>query len=129
MININKVSKKYGNFCAVQDLNLNIGKGKIFAFLGTNGAGKTTTIRMLTGILRPTEGKILIDGHCTVENSQYTKSICGYIPDRPYIYPKLTAYEFLNFIGGLYNLDRKQCEEDSVKLLEDFGLGNVYKWI
>lgn len=122
MITIKNLSKEYGHFKAVDSLSLEIKPGEIFAFLGVNGAGKTTTIRMLTGILRPTCGTIVIGGHDISSNPIAAKQITGYIPDRPYLYPKLTGREFLYFIADLYRVAPKDAEARIDCLLSDYSL-------
>lgn len=124
MIRLENVSKKYGEFCAVSEVSLEVRQGEIFAFLGVNGAGKTTTIRMITGILRPSSGRIFIGGHDLEEEPEAAKGITGYIPDRPYIYPKLTGREFLYFVADLYMVDSDAAEERIDSLLKDYGLSN-----
>lgn len=123
MIEIKNLTKKYGSFTAVNDLSLNIKPGEIFGFLGVNGAGKTTTIKMLVGILRATSGEIRIDGHSMDRDAIKAKSVTGYIPDRPYIYPKLTGREFLYFVADLYRVESKTAEHRIDELLEEYGLG------
>lgn len=122
MIEIEKVTKKYSNFTAVNELTLSVGKGEIFGFLGVNGAGKTTTIKMMVGILRPTSGEIIIDGHRLSTDSIEAKRITGYIPDRPYIYPKLTGREFLYFVCDLYGVPSSEAERRIDQLLEEYAL-------
>ena len=102
MIKIDHVTKKYGNFTAVEDINLHVEAGQIFGFLGVNGAGKTTTLRMLAGVLQPTSGSITIGGFDILKEPEKAKAITGYIPDRPYIYPKLTGREFLYFVADVH---------------------------
>jgi ABC-2 type transport system ATP-binding protein len=104
MITLKNLSKRYGSFTAVNNISLEVPPGGIFAFLGVNGAGKTTTIKMITGILRPTSGSIFIGGFDLVREPLEAKSIVGYIPDRPNIYPKLTGREFLYFVCDLYRV-------------------------
>ncbi|MCB0338411.1 MAG: ABC transporter ATP-binding protein [Bdellovibrionales bacterium] len=122
MIEIENLSKRYGNFHAVDNLSLSIRRGEIFGFLGVNGAGKTTTIRMLVGVLKPSAGRISIGGYDLLSDPQLAKSITGYIPDRPYIYTKLTGREFLHFMADLYNVARKDAAERIPSLLREFGL-------
>ncbi len=122
MIILEKVMKRYGSFCAVEEVSLEVKKGEIFAFLGVNGAGKTTTIRMMTGILRPTAGRILIENFDLAKEPENAKGITGYIPDRPYIYTKLTGREFLYFIADLYSVSSEQAEERIDLLLKEYGL-------
>mgnify|MGYP001094575734 CR=1 FL=1 len=99
-----KLSKFYGKFPACIDINLNVEKGDIFAFIGPNGAGKTTTIKMLTGILKPTEGNVLINGIDINQEPLKAKKIIGYVPDRPFLYEKLTGKEFLNMVKEIFNV-------------------------
>ena len=100
-VTIKNLTKTYGKFKAVDDVTLTINDGEIFAFLGVNGAGKTTTLRMLAGVLIPTCGAINIHGHDLLKDPLSAKQITGYIPDRPYLYSKLTAKEFLLFIADI----------------------------
>jgi ABC-2 type transport system ATP-binding protein len=122
MIEIESVTKRYSNFTAVNQLSLSVGKGEIFGFLGVNGAGKTTTIKMMVGILRPTSGEITIGGHKLSTNSLDAKRITGYIPDRPYIYPKLTGKEFLHFVCDLYSVPALEAHKRIDQLLEEYAL-------
>jgi len=111
MIEIINLVKKFDAKTAVDNLNLSIERGEIFGFLGPNGAGKTTTIKIMTGLLRPTSGKVMIGSHDVVRNPIATKSITGYVPEDPFIYEKLTGREFLRFIGGLYSLNGKGIDK------------------
>lgn len=111
MIAIEHVFKKFGDKEVVHDLSLEVRKGELFAYLGPNGAGKTTTIKMLTGLLKPTAGRILIKGHDIEKEPLEAKRVISYIPDLPYLYEKLTAEEFLRFIGNLYGVDGPVLEE------------------
>jgi len=103
LLSIQKLSKSFGGFNAVENLNLDIHPGEIFGFLGPNGAGKTTTIKMLAGLLMPTAGQISIQGRLLHEEAIACKQVTGYIPDRPYLYEKLTGMEYLGFVASLYN--------------------------
>ena len=96
MIQIKNLTKHYGKLAAVDNLNLEVAPGEIFGFLGPNGAGKTTTIRCMMGILKATSGQVLLDGHDVVGAAQKAKAISGFIPDRPFIYEKLSGSEFLH---------------------------------
>ena len=122
MITLDRVTKRYGSFTAVDSVSLAIPAGGIFAFLGVNGAGKTTTIRMMTGILKPTSGSITVGGFDIVEQPIEAKSIIGYVPDRPNLYQKLTGREFLYFICDLYRMDRKRAERRIDETLEEYSL-------
>jgi len=116
------LTKKYGDLVAVDSIDLEIRTGEIFGFLGPNGAGKTTTIKMLAGVMEPTAGTILIDGIDLQRNPIEAKHRTGFIPDRPYLYDKLTGMEFLRFIGGLYGLNLERIKKRGGELLEVFEL-------
>ncbi|MBI4698994.1 MAG: ABC transporter ATP-binding protein [Nitrospirae bacterium] len=105
MINLSNVGKKFGDYWAVRDLNIEVGKGEIFGFLGPNGAGKSTTVKMIAGLLNPTEGQISAGGYDVVKDPIKTKSIIGYIPDKGFIYEKLKGREFLEFVAALYKVE------------------------
>jgi len=122
MIVLEGVTKKFGSFTAVENLNLKVRAGELFGFLGPNGAGKTTTIKMITGLLQPTAGRLEIAGYDLSEHPEEAKRRLGFIPDRPFLYEKLTADEFLAFIGGLWDLPDKTVERRSDRLFELFEL-------
>src|SRR5437870_12091636 len=104
MIAIHNLVKQYGQFTAADGLSLDVQPGEIHGFLGPNGAGKTTTLRMIAGLLKPTSGRVTVNGHDMAAHPEQAKASLGFIPDRPFIYEKLTAGEFLRFHGGLYGL-------------------------
>ena len=104
MITFENLTKTYSGRKAVDDLNLQISQGTIFGFIGPNGAGKTTTIKMMAGILKPTKGRILINGLDIAKEPSRAKMIMGFIPDRPFLYEKLSGKEFLKFKAGLYGI-------------------------
>jgi len=114
--------KRYRDVDAVKGVNLHVPAGEFFGFLGPNGAGKTTTIKMLAGLLKPTSGAIRIGGFDVATEPLRAKSILGYIPDRPFIYEKLTGREYLLFIAELYGIDRKIAEERAEEYLAFFDL-------
>ena len=122
MIQVEQLSKLYGSFKAVEDVSLDVPNGEIHGFLGPNGAGKTTTIRMIAGLLKPTGGRILVDGHDTAVEPEAAKAALGFIPDRPFIYEKLTAAEFLRVHGGLYGMDEAAIETRVTEMLDLFEL-------
>ena len=122
MIELKSLTKRYGSFTAVDEIDLRVPKGELFGFLGPNGAGKTTTLRMIAGILRPTGGSVRIGDIDVTENPMAAKAILGYIPDRPYIYEKLTGAEFLRFVAGLYSQNGKVIEHRGRELLTLFDL-------
>ena len=124
MIEIKNVSKSYvKGKKSVDSLNLDIKDGEIFGFLGPNGAGKTTTIRMITGILEPDEGDILIDGHSIKKEPLEAKKNFGFVPDSPDMFLKLKGIEYLNFLAEVYDVpmnERKERIEELTKKFEIF---------
>jgi ABC-2 type transport system ATP-binding protein len=125
MIRIENLSKSYGSFKAVDDVSLDVPAGEIHGFLGPNGAGKTTTISMIAGLLRPTGGRVTIDSHDLATRPEQAKRALGFIPDRPFLYEKLTAAEMLRFHGGLYGLAEDEVESRALELL---GLFELLSW-
>ncbi len=125
MLQLRGIVKRYGDFEAVNGLDLNVPRGEIFGFLGPNGAGKTTTIRMIAGVLEPTEGSIVIGGYDLETHPLQAKSRIGYIPDRPFLYEKLSGGEFLRFVSGLWGKDEPASEDRADGLLEIF---NLLEW-
>ena len=123
MIAIHDLVKQYGRFTAVDRVSLDVKPGEIHGFLGPNGAGKTTTLRMIAGLLKPSSGQIVVNGHDVATDPERAKASLGFIPDRPFIYEKLTAGEFLRFHGGLYGLDGAGVGERVREMLELFELG------
>jgi len=122
VILIEGLSKQFGDLWAVKDLNLEIPKGELFAFLGPNGAGKTTTIKSICGLLKPTEGRILLNGHDVQEDPVAAVSRIGYVPDHPYLYEKLTGQELLEFVADLHKLDKDYREHKIEQLFKMFSL-------
>ncbi|MBU1639186.1 MAG: ABC transporter ATP-binding protein [Proteobacteria bacterium] len=120
---VSGLTKKFGDFYAVDDVNFSVKPGTIFGFLGPNGAGKTTTIKMLAGLLQPDSGTITIGGHLMASEPLACKQITGYIPDRPYLYEKLTGHEFLQFMASLYDLSAEHFAT-SARYLKLFDLDN-----
>jgi ABC-2 type transport system ATP-binding protein len=122
MIRLEHLVKEYGSFRAVDGVSLDVEPGQIHGFLGPNGAGKTTTIRMIAGLLKPTAGRIVVNGHDISRSPESAKASLGFIPDRPFIYEKLTALEFLRFHGGLYGLDGAELDARAAEMLDLFEL-------
>ena len=122
MLRLEGVVKRYGKFTAVAGLTLDVHRGEIFGFLGPNGAGKTTTIRMVAGVLRPTAGRILVGGDDLAAHPAAAKARMGYVPDRPFLYEKLSGGEFLRFVAGLWGRDGSEAEARADRLLELFQL-------
>src|SRR3954465_11547489 len=110
MIKLTNLTKRYGGFTAVNAIDLEVPRGELFGFLGPNGAGKTTALRMIAGILRPTGGKVEIGGVDISTRPLEAKMKLGFIPDRPFIYEKLTGAEFLRFVAGLYSQQGPEVE-------------------
>ena len=123
MIEIHDLVKRYGTFTAVDGVSLDVQPGQIHGFLGPNGAGKTTTIRMIAGLLKPTAGRIVVNGHDLASDAEAAKASLGFIPDRPFIYEKLTAGEFLRFHAGLYGIDGNGVGGRVREMPEIFELG------
>ena len=122
MIRIERLRKTYGPIVAVDDLTLEVASGTVLGFLGRNGAGKTTTIRMMVGLLEPTAGTVVLDGHDIRRTPEAAKAVTGYLPDRPHLYDKLTGREYLAFVAGLYGLSRREARQRAVALLDDLDL-------
>lgn len=122
MLVVKALGKNFADFKAVDDVSLTVARGEIFGFLGPNGAGKTTTIKMLAGLLKPDRGEIMIAGHCLATSPNICKQQTGYIPDRPYLYEKLTGFEFLQFVASLYKLPEDVFSRNTDKLLQPFEL-------
>lgn len=123
MIELKNLTKRYGSFTAVNSISLTIPPGTLYGLLGPNGAGKTTTMRMIAGILRPTSGTVTVAGHDVVTAPMEAKRCLGFIPDRPFVYDKLTGAEFLRFVAGLYGQSGPDIEKRIDELLELFELG------
>jgi ABC-2 type transport system ATP-binding protein len=122
MIELIELTKCFGQLVAVDHINLHVQKGEIFGFLGPNGAGKTTTIKMLTGLLKPTSGRALVDEYDVVTHPVEAKRVIGFIPDQPFLYEKLTGIEFLRFIGSLFGMERDEIQRGISHLLDLFEL-------
>ncbi len=127
MLEIKKLTKNFGNLSAVKDINLKVNKGEFFSIIGPNGSGKTTIIKNILGLLRPTEGNILVDGANVEEKPEKTKSKIGYIPDEPKIWSHITGEEFLYFSASLYGVDVEEIKKKVPELLEKFNLKGIEK--
>lgn len=122
ILELDELTKNFGEFTAVDTISLKVKPGEIFGFLGPNGAGKTTTIKMIAGLLKPDNGRISINGRSLANESRKCKQDTGYIPDRPYLFEKLTGFEFLQFMASLYNLAPASFVENSTHYLQLFDL-------
>jgi ABC-2 type transport system ATP-binding protein len=125
VIEFQKLGKSYGSFDAVKSLTLTVRRGEVFGFLGPNGAGKTTTIRMMMGILVPSSGRVLIDGHdCAVDACEVKRRV-GYLPDNPIFYDFLRGREILQFVAEMHGFAKKEAIERAEQMLAEFGLDEV----
>jgi ABC-2 type transport system ATP-binding protein len=122
MIELDHVTKKYGNKTAVDNLSLRVGRGELFAFLGPNGAGKTTTIKLMCGLLFPTAGVIRIGGFDLKDHGRQARQLISYVPDQPYLYEKLTGREVLQFVADMYGMDRQRSRARIEEMIDTFGL-------
>ena len=122
MIKLHELTKDYGTTIAVNKLSLNVAAGEIYGFIGPNGAGKTTTIRLMGGILAPTSGNIIIGGLDMAKKPVEGKKMIGFVPDRPFLYEKLTGMEFLRFSADLYDVKRDTFLQKAQNLLQQFAL-------
>ncbi|MBT9149002.1 MAG: ABC transporter ATP-binding protein NatA [Dehalococcoidia bacterium] len=119
ILRVENLSKNYGKFAAVKEVSFELKKGEVFGFLGPNGAGKTTTIKVCTGLLKPTEGRVLIGGFDIVKQPVEAKALLGYVPDNPFLYDKLTGREFVRFVANLYNVHNPNPHEQRIQELFD----------
>ena len=124
MISCRNVSKDYGSFRALDGLNLDVGEGEIYGLIGPNGAGKTTTIKLLVGLLKPTEGTVLINGIDVEKDGLEAKKFVGYIPDEPFLYERLTPSELMNFKGSLHGMAKDAIEQTKGELLDLLGMAD-----
>lgn len=126
MLKLTNLTKKFGTFTAVNNINLEINSGDFFGFLGQNGAGKTTTIKMITGLYAPTKGTVHICGYDIQKNHLEAKKLIGYVPDQPFLYEKLTGIEFLFFCGGLYKIEKNKLRN---KIDETINQMKIEQWV
>ncbi len=122
LIKTNQLNKRYGSVPVVKDLNLEVKSGEIFGFLGPNGSGKTTTIKMLTGLLDPSEGEVFICGYDIKKQPTQAKALMAYVPEQPKLYNKLSAREFLKLISALYRVPKEIAKERAEQFLKMFVL-------
>jgi len=122
MIELHQITKKFGDLCAVDNVSLKIGRGEFFGMLGPNAAGKTTTIKMLAGLIKPTSGTASICGFDIQKDPLEARRRMAYVPDFPFLYDKLNAWEFFRFMGQLFHLDPAKIENNSRALIARFHL-------
>jgi ABC-2 type transport system ATP-binding protein len=125
MIEVQNLTKYYGTRLALRDVSFSVPKGSVTGFLGPNGAGKTTTMRILSGFLRPSEGKVTVAGHDIAEESLAAKAKIGYMPESPPIYPEMTVREFLEFVAAIKKVPAKKRKERIDGVVDETGLGDV----
>lgn len=124
MLRFDNVTRTYGSRVAVDQLNLHVDRGELFALLGHNGAGKTTTIKMLVGLLRPSSGAIYVGPYNVVENPREVSRLIGYVPDLPFLYDKLSGREFLRFVADMYGMTDAASMEAVAREAERFQLND-----
>lgn len=122
MIEFQQVCRSYGEKVAVDNLNLRVAAGELYALLGHNGAGKTTAIKMLVGLIRPMSGTVRVGGYDLVTQTREATALIGYVPDQPYLYDKLSGREILNFVGRMYGMDHQQVQHAADREIERFEL-------
>ena len=122
MIHVENLTKKFGNIIAVDNISFNVQESKIFGFLGPNGAGKTTTLRILSTLIQPTNGHIVINGHDCQKDGEYIRSIIGLLTETPGMYEKISAYENLNYFSGFYGIDEQKRKANIERFLKMFDL-------
>ncbi len=122
MIRFEHVTRSYGNRVAVSDLDLTVSPGELVALLGHNGAGKTTSLKMLVGLLRPSEGLVAVGPYTVVDQPREANSLIGYVPDQPYLYDKLSGREFLEFVAEMYGLTATESREAVARESQRFQL-------
>ncbi len=125
IISVSNLSKKFGNFTAVDAISFEVAKGEIFGFLGANGAGKTTAMKMLIGISKPSSGEAQVAGFDVKNNAEMIKKNIGYMSQRFSMYDDLTLKENITFFGGIYGLSRKQIKEKTTQLIQELQLEEV----
>ena len=125
LISVNNLTRRYGDFVAVDDISFELAAGDILGFLGPNGAGKSSTMQMLTGNLAPTLGEIFIDGIDLLENPKAAKASLGYLPENPPLYKEMTVTEYLQFCGRLHLISKSQLNKVCDSAIERCGLGEV----
>lgn len=122
MIELIGLTKRFGDLVAVDDVRLEVESGEFFAILGPNAAGKTTTIRIMAGLMKPTRGVVRVAGYDVQTQSVEARSRLAYVPDFPFLYEKLTPWEFFRFTGELFRMERRRIDESARRWSERFGL-------
>ena len=123
MIEFQQVYRSYGDKVAVENLNLRVASGELYAMLGHNGAGKTTAVKMLVGLIRPAQGSVRVGGYDLVKQTREATALIGYVPDQPFLYDKLSGREILHFVGRMYGMDTQVVHRSAAREIERFELG------
>lgn len=122
LLRLDRLSKRFGDCLAVDGLSLEVAPGEVYGLIGPNGSGKTTTVKMITGLYRPTAGRVLIGGIDLSAEPERAKRLLGYIPDEPFVYEKMTAREFLHLVGELYGVAEPERTRQVNELLDLYAL-------
>ncbi|WP_456475011.1 ABC transporter ATP-binding protein [Candidatus Pyrohabitans sp.] len=122
MIKVENVSKKYRDFRAVDNISFKIDKGEIFGVVGPNGAGKTSVIKMIVGLIEPSQGDIWISDYSIRNQPEEAKRIIGYLPEETPVYEDMTAEEYLSFFGEIYGIEKQKIKETADSILDDLNL-------
>lgn len=125
VISANGLTKKFGDFTAVNSISFDVKKGEIFGFLGANGAGKTTAMKVLIGISKPTSGEASVAGYDVYRQAELIKKNIGYMSQKFSLYDDLTVKENIDFFGGIYGMSKKQIRQKREELVAELGMGDV----
>ena len=126
MIEVEKLTKKYGNTKALDKVSFSVSSGEIVGFLGPNGAGKSTTMKIITGYLHPTSGKVTVGGYDVEKHSLLTRAMIGYLPELNPLYEEMKVSEFLELVGRLKGISKKKFKKDLEKVVQSCGVVNVF---
>lgn len=127
LLSVEHLVKKFGGSAAVDDVSFSLEAGNVYSLIGPNGSGKTTLVKTIAGLLRPTSGKVLVQGVDVAVEPEKTKQMIGYIPDEPSVWPGMTGEEFLHFMGALFGVPLKDRQQRIAKLLDRFHLAGIEK--
>ena len=125
MIEVKHLTKRYGEYLAVDDLSFRVEEGRIYGLLGPNGAGKSTTMNIVTGYLSPTSGTVVVDGHDILEEPEAAKACIGYLPEQPPLYPEMTVHEYLLFVAELKKVKKAERPAQVTRAVRRAGLAKV----
>jgi ABC-2 type transport system ATP-binding protein len=122
MLEVSHLSKRFNGIAAVDDVSFRIAPGEILGYLGPNGAGKSTTVKMIIGLLEPSDGQVLFHGRSVIDDLAAFQASLGYVPEEPHLYPFLSGYEYLQLVGRLRGMPARLMEEKIEEFLRLFGL-------